>query len=350
MENSKTTKSQYGTLLNLAAIIIIIAGVMNATTIIAPILLALFISVICAQPILWLSRNKVPRTLAVIIVLLLVVAIFFGFGKLIGTSLSSFSKEAPFYEKHLNTFWITILQFFNNNGIDISSYPIDTLLDSSKILGLTANLLSQLGSFMGNALTIFFLSLFLLLEIDSIVIKTKAIVKVSEKSLSYLTEIVHGIRHYLSIKTVTSFITGLFIWIVMTIIGLDYAILWALIAFLLNYVPNIGSILAAIPAILFALIQMGVEGVLWTTAAFVIVNVVIGNVVEPRIMGKGMGLSVFVVLISLIFWGYILGTVGMFLSVPLTMAIKIILSQNPRTQWIAILLGTQYEADAILKT
>ncbi len=157
-----------------------------------------------------------------------------------------------------------------------------------------------------------------------------------------------SIRHYLSIKTVTSLLTGVLIWICLAIIGLDYAIIWALIAFLLNYIPNIGSIIAAVPAVLFALIQLGFGGVIWTTGAFVAVNMIIGNAVEPKMMGQGLGLSTFVVFLSLLFWGFVLGTVGMFLSVPLTMTIKIMLEQNPNTKWIAILLGTQNEAEEVI--
>ena len=143
--------------------------------------------------------------------------------------------------------------------------------------------------------------------------------------------------------------TGVLIWIYLLIIGVEYAILWGLIAFLLNYIPNIGSIIAGIPAVLFALVQMGLGGALWVAGGYVVVNVTIGNFVEPRMMGKGMGLSTLVVFLSLIFWGYVLGTVGMFLSVPLTMTVKIILEQNEKTQWIAVLLGTQEDAQAVLE-
>ena len=147
---------------------------------------------------------------------------------------------------------------------------------------------------------------------------------------------------------VVSLLTGFLVWLALTIIGVDYAIIWALIAFLLNYIPNIGSIIAAIPAVLFAFVQLGFGGALWTTFVFIGVNMIIGNLVEPKVMGKGLGLSTFVVFISLLFWGFVLGTVGMFLSVPLTMAIKIMLAQNEQTKWIAILLGTQEEAQVII--
>jgi predicted PurR-regulated permease PerM len=133
------------------------------------------------------------------------------------------------------------------------------------------------------------------------------------------------------------------------IIGVDYPLLWALIACLLSYIPNIGSIIAAIPAVLFALVQLGLGGALWTLGSFLLVNNVLGNFVEPRVMGNGLGLSTLVVFLSLLFWGFVLGTVGMFLSVPITMTIKIILEHNEKTRWLAILLGTPAEAKIYLQ-
>ena len=348
MGNNNSLTRQYPVALNIASFIIIIAGVMYAESLISQILMALFISVICAQPIAWLQKKKVPQGIAITIVFIVIIAVFIGFGELIGTSLSSFSEDAPKYEQNLREMGAAIFQFADNNGIKISTDEMTKLFDPSKIMGITAGFLGQLGGFMGNAFTIFFLVLFLLMELDSFSVKTRAIVKDSGGSLAFFNTIGNSIRHYLSIKTMTSLLTGALIWISLVIIGVDYAIIWALIAFLLNYIPNFGSIIAAIPAVLFALVQLGFGGVIWTTAVFVVVNVSIGSVIEPKMMGKGMGLSTFIVFVSLIFWGFILGTVGMFLSVPLTMTIKIMLEQNPKTEWIAIFLGTQGEAQAIL--
>jgi len=350
MKKSIPLTKQYPASLNIAAIIIIIASMMYAQNFITQLLLAFFISIICAQPIYWLKKKKITQGLAITIVLVLILVIFIGFGELIGTSLSSFSEDAPKYEQNLQEIGGTILQFADDKGIKISKSEITNLFDPSKIMGITAGFLGELGGLMGNAITIFFLVFFLLIELDSFPIKIRAILKESESlsSLDFLNTIGDSIRHYLSIKTMTSVFTGLLIWISLAIIGVDYAIIWALIAFLLNYIPNIGSIIAAIPAVLFALIQLGFGGVLWTIGVFVAVNMIVGNIVEPKMMGKGMGLSTFIVFVSLIFWGFILGTVGMFLSVPLTMTIKIIVEQNPNSKWIAILLGTQDEAEVIL--
>ncbi len=213
----------------------------------------------------------------------------------------------------------------------------------------TALVINKLADVMSQEFTFLLLTIFLLVEMDSIFLKVETLTKGTDVSLDYLTGIGDSIRHYLSIKTATSLLTGTLIAIGLALTGVDYPVLWGVVAFLLNYIPNIGSVIAAIPAVAFALIQMGYQGALWTLGIFIVVNVVIGNVLEPKIMGKGLGLSTFVVFFALIFWGFVLGPVGMFLSVPLTMLIKVIMERDPKTQWIATLLGTHDEALARVK-
>lgn len=348
MDKLNSPMKQNSTALNVAAFIIIIAGMIYAAPLINSLLLALFISIICAQPIQWLYKKGVPQALAILIVFIGIIATFFILGEMISKSLSSFSQNAPLYEQNLIEMGTGFTKFFEKSGIDISNDKMAELLNPGKVMGVTAGVLSQLGGFMSNTLTIIFLVLFMLMEVDSVGVKIKAVAKNQSNSFTYLNVIGTSIRHYLSIKTLTSLITGVLIWIGLKIIGLDYAILWALIAFLLNYIPTFGSIIAAMPAILFSLIQLKFGGVIETLIVFAAVNVIIGNVVEPRMMGVGLGLSTFVVFFSLLFWGFVLGTIGMFLSVPLTMAIKIMLEQNPRTKGLAIFLGTQQEAQIIV--
>jgi predicted PurR-regulated permease PerM len=331
-----------------AALVVIIAGVIYAQSLVTSVLLALFISIICAQPMFWLQRKGFPQVGAIILVFLGILALSFGLGEVIGRSLSSFSKQVPLYEQNINEIERTVLQFLTDMGMQISKEELTGKFDPSKLMGMTAGILGQLGSFLGNAFTIIFLVLFLLLELDSFHVKVRAIFGEKSTSLSYFNTIADNIRHYLTIKTLTSLLTGIIVWILLAVIGLDYAILWGLIAFLLNFIPNIGSFMAAVPAVLFAIIQLSFGGVIGTIVVFLGANLLIGNFVEPRLMGKGLGLSTFVVFFSLIFWGFVLGTVGMFLSVPLTIAIKIILEHNPSTRGFAIALGTQEEAQQIL--
>ena len=348
MSDKKSNKSQFPAAVHLAAYIIILGGIMYASSFVASVLMALFISIVCSHPIHWLLRKKVPLIMAIIIVFGSITGIFFGFGGIITNSFSSFSENAPKYEENLSKMGNSIIAFFTDHGIDLSLDKMAQIFDPSKIMGLTTGLLGEFGDFMGNTFTIALLVLFLLLEVNDIPVKIKAIMKDRTHSLSFIQSMGDSIRNYLTIKTITSLLTGGFVWIGLLFVGVDYAIIWGLIAFLLNYIPNIGSIIAAVPAVLFSLVQLGVEGVFWTIGIFAVVNMVIGNIVEPKMMGQGLGLSTFVVFLSLLFWGLILGAVGMFLSVPLTMSIKIMLEQSPDTKGLAIVLGTKEEAQEII--
>jgi predicted PurR-regulated permease PerM len=127
--------------------------------------------------------------------------------------------------------------------------------------------------------------------------------------------------------------------VTLILLDIHYAVLWGVVAFLLNFIPNIGSILAAVPAVLMAMVQYNFGTALAVAGVYLAVNVTIGSILEPRIMGKGLGLSTLVVFLSLIFWGWLLGPVGMLLSVPLTIMVKIVLNAKEDTKWIATLLG-----------
>ncbi len=148
------------------------------------------------------------------------------------------------------------------------------------------------------------------------------------------------VNRYLKIKTIFSALTGICVWAWLAVLGVDYPILWGCLAFLLNYVPNIGSIIAAVPAILLALVQLGFGSAVLVAAGYIVVNVVFGSILEPRFMGSGLGLSTLVVFLSLVFWGWVLGPVGMILSVPLTVIVKIALETGKDTRWLAVMLGS----------
>jgi predicted PurR-regulated permease PerM len=336
-------------LVKIAAIIIIFAGVIYAKSLITPFLLALFISIICEQPVSWLEKRKIPRGLALVIVILGMIILFSGFAVLIGGTISSFSGNLSKYESTLTSLSDSFVKFLNDKGLNIHQDQLFSFIQPAKILEFTATALNTLVNMMGNTFLILLIVLFTLMEFGSFSVKAKAILIGTDESVSYISTILQNIRHYLGIKTLICLLTGVFVFIALLIIGVDYPLLWALIAALMNYIPNIGSIIAALPAVLFALVQLGLGGAFWTLGSFMIVNNVLGNFIEPRIMGKGLGLSTLVVFLSLLFWGFILGPVGMFLSVPFTMTIKIILEHNENTKWLSILLGTPDEAKSYLQ-
>ncbi len=348
--NNKIIGSMEGlSIVNIAALIIILAGVIYAKSIITPFLLALFISIICAQPISWLEKKRIPRWLALIIVILGIFVLFSGFAFLMGNTLSSFSGNLSKYESTLTTISNSFIQYLNEKGLKIPKDQISNLAQPAKILEFTVSTLNKLFYMMGNTFLIFLIILFILMEFESISVKAKAIMSESDKSISYFSAILQNIRNYLIIKSLLCLSVGILIYLALLIIGVDYPLLWALIAGLMNYIPNIGSIISMIPTVLFALVQLGLGGALWTLGSSMLIHSVLGNFIEPRIMGKGLGLSTLVVFLSLLFWGLILGIVGMFLSVPITITIKIILEQNEKTKWLAVLLGTPAEAKTYLE-
>lgn len=332
----------------LAALVVVLAGVMAAKTVVLPVIMAVFISIICNQPIIWLEKKKVPYTVAVLIVLLSFAFILMLLGSIIGASLSNFMKALPKYEANLKQIILSVIHDLNAIGANINPAQLIDLIDPGKVLGYTSRAVGEIGRIMSDSFIILFITIFILLEAKSFILKADVIQKLKGTSLEHLDRIGKSIRHYLSIKTMISLLTGVFIWLWLMILGVDFPILWGVIAFFLNYIPSIGSIIAAVPTVLLSLVQFGVGGMLWTGLAYMVVNVLMGNVIEPRVMGKGLGLSTFVVFLSLIVWGFVFGPMGMFLSIPLTITLKIMLEQNENTQWIAIMLGSEAETKDIL--
>ena len=191
---------------------------------------------------------------------------------------------------------------------------------------------------LSNGFLILLTVIFILAEAWTFPRKLRTVLDDPERDLPHFERFAENINRYIAIKTTVSIATGAFVSLALWIIGVDHAILWGLLAFLLNYVPTIGSAIAAVPPVLLALIQLGGGHALAVAAVFVVVNVVMGNVVEPRFMGRSLGLSTLAVFLSLVFWGWMLGPVGTMLSVPLTMTAKIALEANPATAWLAHLL------------
>jgi len=231
-------------------------------------------------------------------------------------------------------------QWLSDKGVPIEGFELAALIDQYG-LALVSRIVGGLNYIFQEFFIIFLSVIFILAEMSSFPVKFARAFSDSQDKMKHINNILGKIRHYLAIKTVASLFTGFIVSMSLFFIGVDYPFLWGMLAFLLNYIPNIGSIIAAIPPLILAFVTIGPAAVFWTAITFVVANTLVGNFLEPKFMGKMLGLSTFVVFLSLIFWGWIFGSVGMFLSVPLTMTIKIALETNPKTLWIAIMLGPE---------
>ena len=214
------------------------------------------------------------------------------------------------------------------------------MIDPGQAMGFANSLISSLGGVFGNVFLILFTVLFMLLEAWIFPQKIQAIYgNNSAMVLARISDVIKSTRQYLSIKALMSLATGIIVGVGTAVIGLDYSILWGFLAFALNFIPNIGSIIAAVPAALLSLVQLGSMATFGVILVYLTANVVIGNIIEPRYMGEKVGLSTLVVFLSLVFWGWLFGLVGMLLSVPLTMTVKFASLTSDETCWLGILLG-----------
>lgn len=335
----KKTVAANNVIVSFAAFVIIIAGMKASTQIIVPFLLAIFIAVLCAPLMIWLKAKKVPSGLAIFSVVAMFFLLAATFGTVIGASLSAFYQDLPEYEQKLQLQGQAGIAWLQGMGVEIDQAILSDYIDPGAAMKMVAQVFSGLGGVLTNTFLIVFSVVFILFEASDFPDKVRRALGSKTKAIEHFQSFSDSVQRYLLIKTLVSIGTGIFAGIVLAIIGVDYAILWGLIAFLLNYIPNIGSIIAAVPPMLIAMIQLGPMSSLLVAGLYMVINTLFGNVVEPRYMGRSLGLSTLVVFVSLVFWGWVFGPVGMLLSIPLTMVVKIALENSERHRWIAVLLG-----------
>lgn len=328
-------------LLGLAAVVVVIGGMKMASVIIVPFLLALVIAIILLPPLNWLREHGVAPIFAIPIILIVVVCGLIGIGLIIGNSTTNFVHALPTYQSRLNELTNEVISLAHKVGLHFSSHSIQKTLNPNAAFGMVAELLKSFGTLLGNGFLIFLTVLFILFEASVLPAKfARAPTPGSKRSLVAFRQFMNGVQRYIGLKTLTSMATGIWVGVALWLMGVHYPVLWGLLMFLLNFVPNIGPIIAAIPAVLLAYLQDGMAMAGGTVALYTVANTVIGNFVEPRLMGQRLGLSTLVVFISLIWWGWVLGPIGMLLSVPLTMFVKIGLETSESTRWVAVLLSS----------
>lgn len=335
--NQPLTANSY--LVSGAAFIIIVAGMKASTQLLMPFLLAIFIAVLCTPLMVWLRSKKIPSTIAVLLIVTMLSLLVVTFSTVIGSSLSAFYQDLPTYEQKFQQQEQAAVVWLQGIGLDVGDTLFMDYIDPGAAMKMVAKVFSGLGGLLTNTFLILFSVVFILLEASGLPDKVRRALGSKTSALDNFKTFSDSVQRYLLIKTLVSIATGLCAGIALTLLGVDYAILWGLIAFMLNYIPNIGSIIAAVPPMLIAMIQLGPMTSLVIAFIYMIINTVFGSIIEPRYLGRSLGLSTLVVFVSLIFWGWVFGPVGMLLSIPLTMVVKIGLENSQKNRWLAVLLG-----------
>ena len=337
LENSPSAR----VLMLAAAFVIVVAGMKASEAIVVPFIMSVFIAVICGPPLFWMQRRGVPTGVALLVVVAFVVLGGLLMGVLVGSSADEFSSNLPLYQERLRDQTAAVVAWLNGFGISVPAQTMRDYFDPGKAMKLAGQVLTSFTGILTNAFLILLTVVFILLEASSFPRKLGSVLDDPETSLKGFQRFTETVKRYMAIKTGISLATGALVTIWLFVMGVDYPLLWGLLAFLLNYVPNIGSIIAAVPAVLLALVQLGFGSAAVIMAGLMVINIVMGSVIEPRFMGRGLGLSTLVVFMSLVFWGWVLGPMGMLLSVPLTMTVKIAFDSGDDTRWIATLLGSE---------
>jgi AI-2 transport protein TqsA len=328
-------------LISAAALVIIIAGINLAQSVVVLFLVSFFLALLGTPPVLWLKEKNIPSGFAVLIVMAGMIIIIILISAQIGSSFSSFLDELPLLQSRIREQVLDLSAYLRSKGFSGTQKLLLDYIKPEVLLKLTGNLLSGMSSVLSDFILVILTMTFILLEVSSFPIKLRSVIGDPKQKFPQFTKFANDMKHYMIIKTLISLATGILVAVWLYILGVDYPILWGFLAFLLNYIPNIGSVVAAIPPVILAFIQLGLGSAVMVAAGYIVVNFLIGNVIEPRLMGRKLRLSTLVVFLSLIFWGGLLGLVGAILSIPLTMTLKFAFESNEKTRWIAMLLGSE---------
>jgi len=318
----------------LASIVVIGAGIKLAAPVLVPVLVAGFMALVTAPILLWLCDRGVPRTLAVAIALLLDVAAGSAFGFPLAGALATFTERIPIYASTLAFRMEALQTWLASHGLHLES--IYDFSEPTWLVNFATATAQYAASLVSQIVLVLLILAFMLFEVAGIREKLARIA--SPRRIEDLSSAVREVNAYLVAKTIMSVLTGVAVFLWCWSQGLDVPLLWGLLAALLNFIPTVGQIIAAVPAILLALIQLGPGQALVVAAGFGGINLAIGAL-EPRVMGRALGLSALSVLLSMVLWGWLLGPVGALLSAPITMVIKHSLAQSEQLRWIAELLG-----------
>ncbi|RZM79977.1 pheromone autoinducer 2 transporter [Pseudoalteromonas rubra] len=330
----------------IASLFIVLAGIKLANEIVVPFVLAAFIAIICNPLLKFFANYRIPKGLAIVLIIMLVMLMGMSLTGLVGQSLNDFSSQLPQYREALRSKFIWFVDMAAEYNILIDKQQLIALFDPGKMIDVATNMLAGFGGVMANIFLILLTVVFMLFEAPMISTKVHLALDDPDMKMKQIDRFLDSINSYLAIKTLVSLATGVIAASFLWILDVDYFVLWGVFAFLLNYIPNIGSIIAAVPPVLLALVTHSPVVSAIVAAGYVCINTVMGNIIEPRFMGRGLGLSTLVVFLSLIFWGWLLGTVGMLLSVPLTMVVKIALENSEDGRWLATMLGGEEQQQA----
>jgi predicted PurR-regulated permease PerM len=323
METTTRNSSPLNPLIGGAAIFILIYGMKLSATFLSPMLLAAIIGISVAPMARWMVRKGVPDILAILITIVVVILGIGGVILLMVISVSELVDSLPQYQDNLQAQINSLETTLERVGVDSSQISSSLgLSDPGRILSLVGAMFGGVFGVLSSLVVMLMVLIFMLLGAPGMSTKLKVGYLAESPTLARFRKLARDLRQYVNITTWINFLVGVVNTIFLIVLGVDYAVLWGLLSFLTGYIPNVGFWIALIPPFILALLEFGAGKALIVLVGFVLINGVVQNFLQPRMMGAGLNLSSLVVIVSLFFWGWVLGPMGALLAVPMTMIVK----------------------------
>ncbi|PWC14386.1 pheromone autoinducer 2 transporter [Brenneria roseae subsp. americana] len=325
-------------LLLLAALVIIMMGIHMAASILSVLLLALFLAIVLEPVVSLLCRTRLPRPLIVVLLgLVLLMALVYTLLKLVA-ALPEFNQMSMQMQglltRQLADSWLPL----QSMGLSLTPEAAVSLVNPGQFLSLIARMLSGISSLFSAMLVIFLTVIFMLIEVPSLVAKCQKLFRATSPEMQMVRQGIASVSHYLALKTLISAVNGLAVWGVLSLLQVKFAFLWGVVAFLFNFIPVVGSMVASIPPLIQAFVFNGFSTGAAALAIILLINLLLGWVLEPYLFGRNLNMSTSVIIISLLVWEGLLGMTGVLLAVPLTMMLKLALEQVEGGKTLARLL------------
>lgn len=337
--------TSFRTLILLAAVVIVVGGLRLIGPVVLPLLTAAFIAAVSAPVLGALIRLKVPAPLAVVLTCLLDIAIVMGVAGLVAISLTGLSEALPRYQTALLSLHANVIITLDRWGVPVEPTDLLPFSDGGSLLSTSTQIVGEITSLASNAVLVVLLVVFLLLEIEPFQRKLAVLLGASAR-LERFARAAEMVQRYLFVKTGISLLVASLVGLLLHFMDVDFAFLWALATFLLNYVPSIGPLIATIPSTAIALVTLSPGEAAVVGGGQLLIHLIVGNVVEPRLMGGALGISTLMVFVSMLFWGWLWGPLGALFAVPLTMLLISVFELSPDTRWISVLLASSEWSEA----
>lgn len=338
-DSSGTSSRSLRVALGLAACVIIVAGLRHATPVLIPIFLATFLAAATMPVVRALMARGVPATLAIALSLAIDLAAASFFCFVVGNSLHGLSAQLPAYQAELIELEGVIVRWLHDHGFASIAPDVGTRPLAPMAVGAATYLMKQLLDAVSRFSLVIIILAFMLFEAASLRRRLQSALPDGRIACSTVSNALRDVQRYTALKALVSLITGALVAALNAALGVPFPLMWGALAFVLNFIPVIGSIVAAIPPVLLALVHLDPMLAMIVALGYLVINVLLGNIIEPRLLGHAMSLSPLIVVVTMIFWGWMLGPVGMLLSVPLTTSVKLLLASSDDLRWLALLMS-----------